>query len=42
MDAVKDDDAGAIELPLVTAPTGKFALSAFCMAVGAAEKLVTP
>jgi hypothetical protein len=41
IEPVKDDDAGAIELPVATAPTGKFASSAVCMAVAAAEELVT-
>jgi hypothetical protein len=39
---MKDDEAGAIELPVVTAPTGKLAFSAVCIAVAAPEKLVTP
>jgi hypothetical protein len=42
IDPVKDDEAGAIELPAATAPTGKFVLSAVCIAVAAPEKLVTP
>jgi hypothetical protein len=42
VDAVKDADSGTIELPVVTAATGKFSLSAACIAVAAKKGLVTP
>ena len=40
-DPVKDTDTGVIVSPVVTAATGKFSLSAACIAVAAAVKLVT-
>jgi len=39
---VKETETGAIELPSVTAATGKLELSAASIALAAAEKLWTP
>ena len=41
-DPVKETETGVIELPAVTASTGKFELSALLIAVAAAEKPLTP
>ena len=39
---MKEIETGVIELPAVTASTGKFELSAFLISVASAEKLLTP
>ena len=41
IDPVNGADTAAIELPVVTAATGNFLLSAACITVAAAEKLWT-